>query len=125
MKRVWHRRLRRKAINGVIRSYARLGEYVAEMRAARKKVEVLRDVTYGPNPYNKLDIYRPHFSPRPLKVLLYIHGGGFMLCSKETHRGIALTSAARSNYLVFNIDYRLAPHFQFPGAHEDACRAYA
>jgi len=46
-------------------------------------------------------------------VLLYIHGGAFMLCSKETHHGIALAHASRADYLVFNIDYRLAPHFKF------------
>jgi acetyl esterase len=119
-----HRRWRRKAINGTFKLLARAGRYFLVRKQAHRRIEVLRDVAYGPHRYHRLDIYRPQFAPRPMPVLLYIHGGAFMLCSKETHHGIALAHAARSDYLVFNIDYRLAPHFKYPAAHEDACRAF-
>lgn len=118
-------RWRRKAINGMFKAYANLGGKWVEAQALRAHIETIKNVEYGPHPYNKLDIYRPRFAPRPLPVMLYIHGGAFTLCSKETHRGIAIANAAQSDYLVFNIDYRLAPKFRFPAAHEDACRAYA
>lgn len=119
-----HRRWRRKAVNRAFRLFARLGRHLIKRKAAEGRVEVIRDLAYGPHRYHRLDIFRPQFAPRPLPVLLYIHGGGFAMCSRETHHGIALTHALRAHYLVFNIDYRLAPHFRFPAAHEDACRAF-
>ena len=119
-----HRRWRRKAVNGTFKLLARLGGSLLQRKRVRAHVEVIRDVAYGPHRYNLLDIYQPEFAARPLPVLLYIHGGAFTLCSKETHRGIALAHCKRANYLVFNIDYRLAPHFKFPAAHEDACAAF-
>ena len=118
-------RWRRKAVNGLFRTYAGVGARWVEARARREHIETFRDVAYGPHAYNRLDIYRPQFAPRPLPVMLYIHGGAFTLCSKDTHRGIAVANAALGQYLVFNIDYRLAPKFRYPAAHEDACRAYA
>lgn len=116
-------RLRRKIIHRVFRTWTRLSERIDRRREDKAGVEVLRNVEYGRNPYNRLDIYRPAFAGRPLPVMLYIHGGGFVICSKDTHRRIALANAA-AGYLVFNIDYRLAPRFRFPAAHEDACTAY-
>jgi len=58
------------------------------------------------------------------KVLLYIHGGGFISGSVQTHRmhvaKFALGSRLKS--LVFN--YRLAPEHPFPAAPEDCVMAY-
>ncbi len=60
----------------------------------------------------------------PDRVLLYLHGGGYTLCSPETHRGLVarLSRVARTRALV--IDYRLAPEHPFPAAVEDAEAAY-
>jgi monoterpene epsilon-lactone hydrolase len=57
-------------------------------------------------------------------VVLYLHGGGFMICSAATHRELAarLSAAARARFLV--IDYRLAPEHPFPAAMQDALSAY-
>jgi acetyl esterase len=118
------KRWRRKAVNGIFKTYARLNDRIADFQQNRAGVEVIRDLDYGPHPHNRLDVYRPAFAPRPLPVMLYVHGGAFFLCSKETHRGLAFAHAAHAGYLVFNIDYRLAPHYRFPAAHEDACAAY-
>jgi acetyl esterase len=118
------RRLRRKAVVGAFRLAAALDSRAHALRLVRKRVEVLRDIAYGEHRFQQLDIYRPLFAPRPLPVMLYIHGGAFTLGSKETHRGIALANAAGAQCLVVMIDYRLAPRFRFPAAHEDACLAY-
>jgi acetyl esterase len=56
--------------------------------------------------------------------LLYVHGGGFRILSKNTHWVMAL-AFARRGFVVFNIDYRLAPQHPFPAAIEDASLAYA
>ena len=56
-------------------------------------------------------------------VLLYLHGGGYIAMSPETHRPI--TSAfARQGFRVFAPDYRLAPEHRFPAAIDDAAACY-
>jgi acetyl esterase len=118
------KRWRRKVVNRIFKTYAKLSLRVSRLRRRRSSVEVIENLAYGPHPFNRLDVYRPVFAPRPLPVMLYIHGGAFFLCSKETHRAFAHTHAAHAGYLVFNIDYRLAPNYRFPAAHADACAAY-
>jgi acetyl esterase/lipase len=57
------------------------------------------------------------------RPLLYLHGGGFVGCSPQTHR--TLTGAfARRGFRVFAPDYRLAPQHPFPAAVEDAMAAW-
>jgi acetyl esterase len=91
----------------------------------RHQVEVIRDVPYLDDGLadHRLDIYRPtgHAGPRP--VVMYVHGGGFSLLSKDTHWVMALVYA-RYGYLVFNISYRLAPRHPFPAALTDTLAAY-
>lgn len=60
----------------------------------------------------------------PEGVILYLHGGGYVIGSIATHRGLAerLSHAADARVLV--IDYRLAPEHPFPAAVEDATTAY-
>ena len=74
-------------------------------------------------PERRLDIYRPANSPGPWPVVLYVHGGAFRSLSKDTHWLMGL-AFARRGYLVFNVDYRLAPKHRFPAAIEDVCQAY-
>jgi acetyl esterase/lipase len=58
------------------------------------------------------------------QVLLYLHGGGYVIGSINSHRGLAsqIASAARLRALI--IDYRLAPENKFPAAVEDAVASY-
>jgi acetyl esterase len=51
-----------------------------------------------------------------------VHGGGFAMLSKETHRIMAL-AYARRGYLVFCINYRLGPKHRYPAPLEDVCEA--
>lgn len=118
-------RWQRRWFHAAFTAAARLGGRALARQAERANVEVFRDVAYGPHPVaHRLDVYRPRAASPPLPVMLYIHGGGFTLCSKETHRSLALLKAAEPGYLVFNINYRLAPRHRFPAAIEDACAAY-
>ena len=57
-------------------------------------------------------------------MVLYVHGGGFRILSKETHWLMGLYFARRG-YVVFNISYRLAPKHPFPAALEDSADALA
>jgi monoterpene epsilon-lactone hydrolase len=58
------------------------------------------------------------------RVLLYLHGGGYVSCNARTHRPITASLARRAGQRVLTLDYRLAPEFPFPAAVDDAARAY-
>jgi monoterpene epsilon-lactone hydrolase len=60
----------------------------------------------------------------PHKAILYLHGGGYCICSIDTHRGLAARIALSSNCRVLIIDYRLAPEHKYPAALEDALKSY-
>ncbi|HKE14366.1 MAG TPA: alpha/beta hydrolase fold domain-containing protein [Kofleriaceae bacterium] len=91
----------------------------------RHQVDVVRDVPYLEDGLvdHRLDIYRPSVRPGPHPIVMYVHGGGFSLLSKDTHWLMALVYA-RCGYLVFNISYRLAPRHPFPAAIMDTLAAY-
>ncbi len=93
-------------------------------RPERHGITAIRDIPYreGGAAHHTLDIYRPDKVSGPLPVVLYLHGGGFRACSKETHWLFAL-AFARRGCLVFQANYRLAPEFPFPAAPDDACAA--
>lgn len=89
-------------------------------------VDLYPDVPYGDaGEPHLLDVYVPRVSSQaPLPVVLYVHGGGFAMLSKDTHRIMALAFASRG-YLVFNINYRLGPRHGYPAPLEDASLALA
>jgi len=62
-----------------------------------------------------------HYAPASgaLPVLLYLHGGGFTVGSIATHDGLCRRLAHLAQCAVVSLDYRLAPEFKFPTAHED------
>jgi acetyl esterase len=95
-------------------------------RPERHGVERIPDVPYAGDghAHHRLDVYRPVKRDGPLPVVLYIHGGAFRILSKDTHWLMAI-AFARRGYLVFNINYRLAPRHPFPAAVEDGCAALA
>ncbi|MFT4570723.1 MAG: monoterpene epsilon-lactone hydrolase [Hyphomicrobiaceae bacterium] len=58
------------------------------------------------------------------RVVLYLHGGGYVIGSPTTHRSLVARIAAASGARVLSADYRLAPEHPFPAAVEDAVAAY-
>jgi acetyl esterase/lipase len=61
---------------------------------------------------------------QPTRVLLYLHGGGYVLGSLNTHRSLVGSLALRCELNVLTINYRKAPDHPFPAALDDARRAY-
>lgn len=57
-------------------------------------------------------------------VVLYLHGGAYVLGSPKTHRSISTHLAKAARASVYVIDYRLAPEHPHPAALEDALAAY-
>ncbi len=65
-------------------------------------------------------VYRTSARAEPAtNVLLYLHGGGYIACSAETHHAITVFYA-QHGFRVFAPNYRLAPEHLFPAAVDDA-----
>jgi epsilon-lactone hydrolase len=67
---------------------------------------------------------RPKACESRERVLLYLHGGGYVSCSPQTHRAVTSALARRLKCPVFAADYRLAPEHPFPAAVDDAAAAF-
>jgi acetyl esterase len=52
-------------------------------------------------------------------VVLYAHGGGWVMGGLETHDGLCRALSAASGWAVLSVDYRLAPEHPYPAAIED------
>ncbi len=61
--------------------------------------------------------------PGPAPVVLYAHGGGWVMGDLETHDGLCRHLAAASGWAVLALDYRLAPEHPYPAAVDDTWRA--
>src|SRR5690242_12544439 len=57
-------------------------------------------------------------------VVLYLHGGGYVIGSPDTHRSLTARLALATGCAVFSADYRLAPEHPHPAASDDAVAAY-
>jgi len=66
----------------------------------------------------------PLLYPYPDRVLLYLHGGGYVIGSCNTHRALAAHIAMESYADLLLQEYRLAPEHPFPAALIDAVTGY-
>lgn len=121
------RRVGARLTDELFRKASALGRLHPLARPDRHGVEHVVDVPYGDgrpeHAHRRLDVYRPIDRRGPRPVVLYVHGGGFRILSKDTHWLMGL-AFARRGYVVFNIDYRLAPAHPFPAALRDVAAAY-
>jgi acetyl esterase len=68
-------------------------------------------------------VYHPHGEERPRPVVVFLHGGGFVFCSIESHDGFCRRLARHTDSVVVSVDYRLAPEHPAPAAAQDAYAA--
>jgi len=83
-----------------------------------------RDISFGPDPRQRLDIYRPGRMSAPAPVLVFFHGGGWDSGSKDLYRWVGRALAAQG-FVVVVPDYRLVPQVRFPTFVEDGAAAVA
>ncbi|MGH8148745.1 MAG: alpha/beta hydrolase [Steroidobacteraceae bacterium] len=121
-----------EAIQGTAALYAPYQE-----REPYAGIRVTRDASYGPNERHRLDVFQASAgashasvgSSRPVPVMLFVHGGGFVGGDKRNagspyNDNVALW-AARRGLLGVNMTYRLAPQFPWPAGAEDVAAAVA
>lgn len=69
-------------------------------------------------------LYRPKALAQHSGLLVYYHGGGWVLGSRASHDNTARFLADHARVRVLSVEYRLAPENPFPAAVDDALRAY-
>ena len=84
-----------------------------------------RDVTYpgaaGPLPAR---IYTPAGTASDRPLIVYYHGGGWVIADIDTYDAGARGIARETGAVVVSCEYRLAPENKFPAAHDDAVACY-
>jgi acetyl esterase len=101
-------------------AYEAAAEVLEPPRARLARVEALQ-LPGGDGRALAARLYAPTFDKLP--VMLYLHGGGFVIGGLETHDSLCRQLAQRSGGAVLALDYRLAPEHPFPAAVDDAWAA--
>ncbi|MBZ6377497.1 esterase [Pacificimonas flava] len=68
-------------------------------------------------------VYHAEAPAGPAPVLVYYHGGGWVIGDLDTHDGLCAEIARQLGMTVVSVDYRLAPEHKFPAAGEDCVAA--
>ncbi|MET3979076.1 acetyl esterase [Mucilaginibacter sp. UYP25] len=69
-------------------------------------------------------IYTPKTGKAAYPVIVYYHGGGFVIANLDVYDASANVLADKTDAIVVSVAYRLAPEHKFPVAHNDAFAAY-
>jgi acetyl esterase len=69
-------------------------------------------------------LYVPNGDGRPRALVVFYHGGGWVIGDLDTHAATCRFLAREADALVLAIDYRLAPEHRFPAAVDDAFAAF-
>lgn len=69
-------------------------------------------------------LYAPAELGEPSGLLVYYHGGGWVLGTRDSHDNAARFLAVTANVRVLSVEYRLAPEHIFPAAADDAVTAF-
>lgn len=87
--------------------------------------EIRNLIMPGPGGDIPLRMYRasPLVEGNPQPVIVYFHGGGWVIGDLESHDTVCREIAARSGATLISVDYRLAPEHVFPAAADDAIAA--
>ena len=108
----------------------------ASVAEARQTIMMLATAAGEPEPVAKVEnrtvpgpagdiplrVYTPE-ARGPLPILVFFHGGGWVIGNLETHDAVCRLLTNRAGCVVASVDYRLAPEHPFPAAAEDAYAA--
>ena len=69
-------------------------------------------------------LYKPAGASGPLPLIVYFHGGGWVLADADAYAASTRALAKQVGAAVLSVNYRRAPEAKFPAQHEDALAAY-
>lgn len=97
---------------------------VLNLLVPRGGYHVVRDLPYGADPRQKLDLYVPDGLKAPAPVILFFYGGSWQSGSKTTYLAFGQAFASRG-IVVAVADYRVYPQVRYPAFVEDGASALA
>ena len=107
----------RAAANDILRKY--------DITPEPAKVKIMHKVVPNDTDQGLLTrIYTPSQGTGPFPVIVYYHGGGWVIANLDTYESSATALAEKSGAIVVSVAYRQAPEHRFPAAHNDAFAAY-
>lgn len=106
----------------VAEARTRIKSDAATFAGPRIPVESTEDLVVGKSTPARL--YVPSGAERLGSLLVYFHGGGFVVGDLGTHDNTCRFIARQAGTRVLAVDYRLAPDHRFPAAHEDAVASF-
>lgn len=71
-----------------------------------------------------LRIYTPRTGKSSYPVIVYCHGGGWVIATNDTYRTSAEALSQKADAVLVSVEYRKGPEYKFPTAHNDAFAAY-
>ncbi|WP_420456178.1 alpha/beta hydrolase [Rubrivirga sp.] len=83
-----------------------------------------RKIPVGPSQGLLVRTYTPMGASGRLPVIVYFHGGGWVIADLDTYEAGAVALATKANAVVVSVAYRQAPENPYPAAHDDAFAAY-
>ena len=113
-------RLQPSAADAVAEILRRQGQPTTPPPGVRTQ-EVVYPGGAGPMPAR---LYIPEGAGGPLPVVVYYHGGGFVIADINVYDASARGLAKQSGAIVVSVEYRHAPEAKFPAQQEDAVAAY-
>lgn len=87
-----------------------------------RHMQIIRNVAYGPEPRNRLDIWRLSTTPSNAPVVFYIHGGAWTFGDKREQGRPMLHEFVERGWIAVVCNYRLAPRFPWPAQMLDVTR---
>jgi acetyl esterase len=86
--------------------------------------DVTAEITAISTPTHEIPIRIYRASPSPTAIVLYFHGGAFILGGLDSHDDVCAELCTRTGYEVVSVDYRRAPEHLHPAAFDDALTAF-
>ncbi|MEV6278760.1 alpha/beta hydrolase [Nocardia sp. NPDC051832] len=126
----------RAIVDAANASFPKLGTEVLDAAEARRMLAARPAAAIEPIPVRKVEerlvpgpegappvrvrIYHPAGATGELPAVVFYHGGGFTICSLDSHDQLCRAMANGVGAIVVSVDYRQAPEHRFPAAAEDA-----
>lgn len=105
------------------------GKLFASLQAKEPYADVIveRDLKYGPDEHNRLDVFKAKGADNPRPVLVFLHGGGYERGNKRTgtspYYDNVMLWATANGMVGVNMNYRLAPAATWPSGADDVAAA--
>jgi acetyl esterase/lipase len=87
-----------------------------------RHMQIIRDIAYGAEPRNQLDVWRLPTTPAGAPVVFYIHGGAWTFGNKREQGRPMLHEFVERGWIAVVCNYRLAPRDPWPAQMQDVTR---